>query len=181
MHHSQEGIVSVGLTFFWESIKPRRCLDYRIFCAVHQTALPEWRRSVISFGFDVGDSLSALLDLRFADDVLLFAKSAQDSSKLLDDLVRCVGMLVCAPTPRKPPLKRKHLPSFSALPAASRTSYRPMCHTNIWVVCCPARLLTRSYWNCALRVSNLPNAQVAIIFVLTLLPTPHAAQRPPLP
>ena len=44
-------------------------------------------------GLDFGDGLPELLDLRFADDLLLFARSAQDAAKLLDDLVRrCSGV-----------------------------------------------------------------------------------------
>ena len=68
-------------------------LSPRLFCAVLQAALAIWRQSVESLGLDFGDGLPALLDLRFADDLLLFAKSARDAAVLLDELVRCCSLV----------------------------------------------------------------------------------------
>ena len=44
-----------------------------------------------SFGFDLGDGLPPLLDLRFADDILIFARSSQEIMTLLDKLVQFLG------------------------------------------------------------------------------------------
>ena len=74
---SPSGLCLESTTFFF------------LFCAFLETAHSEWNQSVASFGLDFGDGLPELLDLRFADGLLLFARSAQDAAKLLDDLVRC--------------------------------------------------------------------------------------------
>ena len=40
-----------------------------------------------NYGFDVGDDMAFLLDLRFADDILLFARTPAQAMALLDDLM----------------------------------------------------------------------------------------------
>ena len=40
-----------------------------------------------NYGFDAGDDMAFLLDLRFADDILLFARTPAQAMALLDDLV----------------------------------------------------------------------------------------------
>ena len=50
-------------------------LSPRLFSAVLQWAMKSWRRDASLKGFDSGDGQPELLDLRFADDILLFAKS----------------------------------------------------------------------------------------------------------
>ena len=44
-----------------------------------------------SFGFDFGDGLPPLVDLRFADDILIFARSSQGIMTSLDKLVQFLG------------------------------------------------------------------------------------------
>ena len=44
-------------------------------------------------GFDLGDGQPALLDLRFADDILLFAKSYSETVSLLHDLVTALSQV----------------------------------------------------------------------------------------
>ena len=44
-----------------------------------------------SCGFDLGDDLPPLLDLRFADDILIFARSSHEIMTLLDKLVEFLG------------------------------------------------------------------------------------------
>ena len=61
-------------------------LSPRIFSAVLQWAMKGWKRDVPLKGFDFGDGQPALLDLRFADDILLFAKSYAEAVSLLHDL-----------------------------------------------------------------------------------------------
>ena len=51
-------------------------LSPRLFSAVLQWALQKWRTEIGHAGFDLGDNLGNLVDLRFADDILLFADSA---------------------------------------------------------------------------------------------------------
>ena len=48
-----------------------------------------WRQNAETqkCGFDFGDNMSFLLDLPFADDILLFARTAAEAMALLDDLV----------------------------------------------------------------------------------------------
>ena len=48
-----------------------------------------WRQNAETrkCGFDLGDNMASLLDPRFADDILLFARTAAEAMALLDDLV----------------------------------------------------------------------------------------------
>ena len=46
-----------------------------------------WRSSVGTVGFDLDDGFCRLLDLRLADDILLFARSASEAVHKLDDLL----------------------------------------------------------------------------------------------
>ena len=62
-------------------------LSPRLFCSVLQMAMASWRAENPSGGFDLGDGRRALLDLRFADDILLFAKSSSELASLLDSLI----------------------------------------------------------------------------------------------
>ena len=59
----------------------------------------DWRAHVGPAGLDLGDGMRTLLDLRLANDVLIFAKFRQEISLLLDELVRqCarVGLILNA-------------------------------------------------------------------------------------
>ena len=49
----------------------------------------KWRRDVehAQFGIDLQDGVPKLLDLRFADDILLFARTAQEALFLLETLM----------------------------------------------------------------------------------------------
>ena len=68
-------------------------LSPKIFSAVLHWAMSEWRTWAegYSFGFDLGDGLPSLLDLRFADDILIFARSSHEIMILLDKLVQFLG------------------------------------------------------------------------------------------
>ena len=48
-----------------------------------------WRQNAETrkCGFDLGDNMAFLLDLRFADDILLLARTAAEAMALLDNLV----------------------------------------------------------------------------------------------
>ena len=59
----------------------------------------KWRMKVGDLGFDLSDGMPPLIDLRFAEDILLFARSAMEVRKLLDSLVAelsKVGLLLNA-------------------------------------------------------------------------------------
>ena len=62
-------------------------LSPRLFCCVLQWAMDRWRSRVGPAGIDLRDDMRRLLDLRFADDILLFATSWQELSLLIDALV----------------------------------------------------------------------------------------------
>ena len=62
-------------------------LSPRLFTAVLQWAMRSWRASVGQVGFDLGDGLPRLLDLRLADDILLFCRSAQETRATVDSVV----------------------------------------------------------------------------------------------
>ena len=46
-----------------------------------------WRLKVGDLGFDLSDGIPHLIDLRFANDILLFGRSGMEVRKLLDSLV----------------------------------------------------------------------------------------------
>ena len=52
-------------------------LSPRLLCLVLQSAMEKWRCDVSNNGLDVGYGGLRLLDLRFANDILLFAGSAE--------------------------------------------------------------------------------------------------------
>ena len=62
-------------------------LSLRLFCSVLEWALDKWRMRVRTEGIDLEDGGDPLLDLRFADDILVFATSSQQAAYLLDELV----------------------------------------------------------------------------------------------
>jgi Reverse transcriptase (RNA-dependent DNA polymerase) len=65
----------------------------RLFAAVLESALGSWHRQVAHLGFDLQDGGPNLLELRFADDILLFAATANEASFLLDSLVRALAVV----------------------------------------------------------------------------------------
>ena len=68
-------------------------LSPKMFSSVLHWAMSKWRAWAegCSFGFDLGDGLPPLLDLRFADDILIFARSSHEIMTLLDKLVQFLG------------------------------------------------------------------------------------------
>ena len=58
-----------------------------VFFVLLHFAMSDWRERVRGNGFDLEDGGLSLIDLRFADDILLFARNADESAWLLDSLV----------------------------------------------------------------------------------------------
>ena len=55
----------------------------RLFCAVLEFAMRKWRHAVGQAGIDLMDGGPNLLDLRFADDILIFARSRHELGQLI--------------------------------------------------------------------------------------------------
>ena len=65
-------------------------LSPRLFSAVLQWALQQWTTEIGHAGF-LGDNLGNLVDLRFADDIMLFANSGPEVAEILDKFAKAVG------------------------------------------------------------------------------------------
>ena len=53
-------------------------------------ALKKWRETLQDGGLNFGDGGIPMLDLRFADDILLFATSSVEAARMVDALVTCL-------------------------------------------------------------------------------------------
>ncbi len=76
-------------------------LSPRLFTAILQWAMQKWRQRVenLTCGIDLEDGDSKLLDLRFADDLLLFARTKCEAIFMLETLMEelaCVGLCLNA-------------------------------------------------------------------------------------
>ena len=60
-------------------------LSPRLFCAALEEAMKSWREKVeaTGYGVDLRGGGRCLLDLRFADDVLLLARRAEEDNNIL--------------------------------------------------------------------------------------------------
>ena len=63
-------------------------LSPRLSCAAIELAMSEWRLANPHGGVDFGDAMPRVLDLRFADDILIFANTKEEVQNLLDSSVR---------------------------------------------------------------------------------------------
>ena len=59
----------------------------RLFCTELQFAMRKWILKVGDLGFDLLVGMQHLIDERFADDILFFARSAMEVENLLYSLV----------------------------------------------------------------------------------------------
>ena len=57
-------------------------LSPRLFCAVLEFAMRKWMHAVGQAGIDLMDGGPNLFDLRFADDILIFARSRHELGQL---------------------------------------------------------------------------------------------------
>ena len=62
-------------------------LSPRLFSAVLEFAMRKWRHAVGQAGIDLMDGGLNLLDLGFADDILIFARSRHELGQLIDSLM----------------------------------------------------------------------------------------------
>ena len=93
LYHNQTGVVRDGAgdsrTFdIFSGVRQGCVLSPRLFCAALEVAMSEWRLANPHGGVDLGDAMPRLLDLRFADDILIFANTKEEVQNLLDSLVR---------------------------------------------------------------------------------------------
>ena len=93
LYHNQTGVVRDGAcdsrTFdIFSGVRQGCVLSPRLFCAALELAMSEWRLANPHGGVDLGDDMPHLLDLRFADDILIFANTKGEVQNLLDSLVR---------------------------------------------------------------------------------------------
>ena len=91
-------------------------LSPKLLTCVLQWAMANWRRRATAFdlGIDLHDGMPKLLDLRFADDIFLFAPSAHETTVLPDlfahDLVATGLLFALKCTQNCYPHKRKAAP-----------------------------------------------------------------------
>ena len=78
--HSREFTITGG-------VRQGCVLSPRLFCCALQWAMARWRIQAGPAGFDLHDGLPTLVDLRYADDILLFAPTRAALSTLIDSLV----------------------------------------------------------------------------------------------
>ena len=93
LYHNQTGVVRDGAgdsrTFdIFSGVRQGCVLSPRLFCAALELAMSEWRLANPHGGVDLGDAMPRLLDLRFADGILIFANTKEEVQNLLDSLVR---------------------------------------------------------------------------------------------
>ena len=92
LYHNQTGVVRDGAgdsrTFdIFSGVRQGCVLSPRLFCAALELAMSECRLANPHGGVDLGDAMPRLLDLRFADDILIFANTKEEVQNLLDSLV----------------------------------------------------------------------------------------------
>ena len=68
-------------------------LSPRLFCAVLEIAMCSWRAKMETQGLNLHDGMKVLLDLRFADDLLVFATRRGDTIRLVEELVTSLGQV----------------------------------------------------------------------------------------
>ena len=80
------------------------------FFAVLQWAMREWRAEVGNIGFNLMDGGPNLLDLRFTDDILKFARSRVETGNVLHALVKQLDRVGLLANPEKTMVMRPNLP-----------------------------------------------------------------------
>ena len=102
-------------------------LSPRLFFAVLEMAMGMWRRALGRLGLDLGDGGPTLLDLRFADDILIFVTTYIDAGLLLDELMVCLSQvgLVLNTAKTKVMTTEAQPPSFLSTPAGLQIE---ICH-----------------------------------------------------
>lgn len=65
----------------------------RLFCGVLEIAMSVRCAQMETQGLNLHDGMKVLLDLRFADELLVFASSHDDAIRLLEELVTALGQV----------------------------------------------------------------------------------------
>ena len=79
-------VIAKCSAYFWCATTVRA--ESPVVCAALELAMSEWRLANPHGGIDLGDATPRLFDLRFADDILIFANTKEEVQNLLDSLVR---------------------------------------------------------------------------------------------
>ena len=92
IYWEQKGQIVTKQDTSWEfdikaGVRQGCVLNPRLFSCVLEVALKKWREQLQDGGLDLGDGGIPLLDLRFADDILLFATSSVEAARMVDALV----------------------------------------------------------------------------------------------
>ena len=100
----------------------------RLFCAVLEWAMHDWKQSGHHFGIQLQRNVQALTDLRFADDILLFALSleltAAQLSRAGSSCSAKAASTSCMPAPRRS--THKHTPVAELRTATRHKLPRPV-------------------------------------------------------
>ena len=99
--------------------------------------LSVWRHAVKALGFDFGDGLMTLLDLRFADDLFPPSKSLQDVAQLLGESARGCSSVGLCPNATTTQVLTTHAQSPSQLitPAGHIVDTVPPNDAHRWLGC----------------------------------------------
>ena len=102
-------------------------LSPKLFCAVLDIAMSSWRARMEAQGLNLHDGIKALLALRFADDLLVFATSRGDTIRLLEELVTSLGQVGL-----KLNTSKTKILTTQAQPGRFYESWSSLCFTKYW-------------------------------------------------
>ena len=109
LYYQQRGAIVGSMENSFEfdiaaGVRQGRVLSPRLFCSVLEWALSKWWAQLNGVGYTFQEGGVSLLDLRFADDILIFAKFYEEIGHVLDvlvDALRQVGLVLNAGKTKK--------------------------------------------------------------------------------
>jgi len=112
-------------------------LSPRLFAAVLHHAMAAWRSKVSHLGLDLSDGGPSLLDLRLADDILMFAKSDSDVVLLLDSLISELSKvgLILNQSKTAALTNVTHAPATIITPSGVQVKVLPRAEGHKWLGC----------------------------------------------
>ena len=154
LYHDQTGVVRDGAGAsrqfdILSGVRQGCVLSPRLFCAALELAMSEWRAANPQGGIDPGDDMLRLLDLRFADDVLIFASTKEEVQNLLDSLVRHLAAARLMLNTSKPVALTTEAQPPSFIQVGDSHMIKVLGHTatNGLVACCAPALVRTLMWN----------------------------------